>query len=119
VDVVPEGYDRRWLYLEATDIAEDAAFNPLASTVAARQIMGLMSVRGAEALKSQKMVSLVNPKLSPTQRYKYRHDYNVGDIVSIDGEYNTTTRMRITEYVEISSKEGETGYPSLSELKES
>jgi len=39
--------------------------------------------------------------------------------VSIDGEYNTTTKMRITEYVEISSKEGETGYPSLSELEES
>jgi len=119
VDVVPEGYDRRWLYLDATDIAEDLTFNPVMSPSAVNQIVGMMGVRGAEALKSQKMVSLVNPKLSPTQRYQYRHDYNVGDIVSIDGEYNTTTKMRITEYVEISSKEGETGYPSLSELEES
>ena len=46
-----EFYDRRWLYLDATDIAEDLTFNPVMSPSAVNQIVvTLMGVRGAEAL---------------------------------------------------------------------
>jgi hypothetical protein len=62
-------------------------------------------------------VAISNVKIAPnSQNYNYRTDYNVGDIVGVDGEYNTSTTMRVIEYVEIEDENGESGYPTLSEL---
>ncbi len=42
--------------------------------------------------------------------------YDVGDIITVDGEYNATTTMRISEYVEIEDETGDSGYPTFSEI---
>jgi hypothetical protein len=51
-----------------------------------------------------------------TNQGAYRTDFNVGDIITVHGDYNETSVMRISEYVEIEDENGRTGYPTLTML---
>jgi hypothetical protein len=44
---------------------------------------------------------------------QYRVDFSVGDLVTIQGDYNEVSTMRISEYVEIEDQNGYIGYPTL------
>jgi hypothetical protein len=45
--------------------------------------------------------------------YQYRRDYNIGDLVSIDGNFGQTAVMRVIEYAEIEDENGNSGHPTL------
>lgn len=113
MDIV--GMDRRWMIIEAPDLDERFSEAPTGQDlVAVRQAM---VARGKQVLAGQNGINISNPKLSETSnRYKYRKDYNVGDLVGIFGEYNSSTVMRVIEHVEIEDENGEVGYPTLSEV---
>jgi hypothetical protein len=109
------GYDRRMMYVEASDIDSEYTVAP---TGADRDLVLLyMEIRGLTALASQNDIALIKtePKRGSTV-YKYREHYNVGDIITVDGEYNETSFMQISEYVEIEDETGESGYPTLSAI---
>jgi hypothetical protein len=72
---------------------------------------------GRQILASQNEVSISKVEISKnTTRYKYRTNYNVGDLVSVEGNYNTSAIMRVVEYVEIEDETGENSYPTLAEI---
>ena len=74
-----------------------------------------MQARGILALLSQNDLVLVKPELeSNAESYVYRQDYNIGDIVTVIGNYGVQSKMRVVSYVEIEDENGETGYPTLS-----
>lgn len=109
------GYDRRWMFIDASDLDNKLSEAPTGGELEA--IKHSMVVRGKLALSNQNGINIVNPKVSESaSRYKYREDYRVGDLVGVYGEYNTSTIMRVIEHVEIEDDEGESGYPTLSEL---
>ncbi len=107
------GYDRRMMYVEASDIDGEYTIAP---TGAERDlVLSYMQTRGLAALAAQNEIALVKTEPTRDSRiYKYREHYGVGDIITVDGEYNETTSMRISEYVEIEDETGESGYPTLS-----
>lgn len=106
------GPDRRWLLVDGRDI--DSHYDvvpeePERSVVAAELIQ-----RGMDALSSQKKVELNKAEVSKEiTKPGYRVDFDVGDIVTVSGDYNATAQRRISEYVEIEDENGRKSYPTL------
>lgn len=65
------------------------------------------------ALKKQRKVTLFTGEISPFSPYKYEIDYNLGDTVTLYGNYNTATNMVVNEYTRTEDAEGDRGYPGL------
>jgi hypothetical protein len=105
--------DRRVMYLDASDI--DRAHNTSPGNTDYTLMAAQMVVRGNEALSAQNSVAIAKVELNTANsQFKYRDHYDIGDIVTIEGNYNATTVMRVTEYVEIEDDTGFTEYPTLS-----
>lgn len=114
VEVVPAatGYDRRWMYINASDIDQGQTVAPVDPDLTA--IRNAMIQRGNDALVAQNMLQLTKAQLTKeATKAVYRVDYDVGDLITILGDYNTTTTRRVTEYVEIEDASGESSYPTL------
>lgn len=108
------GFDRRWMVVDGSDI--DGQFSEAPTGGDLLNVRKLMTSRGKQALTKQNPIEIVNPKIIKTSNhYKYREDYNVGDLVSVNGEYNSNSIQRVIEFVEIEDDEGEVGYPTFSE----
>jgi hypothetical protein len=115
VDSALEGYQRRVMHVDASYLDDKLAEAPIDAELTS--LAAKLTTQGRQALARQNAVAISNVKIAPnSQNYNYRTDYNVGDIVGVDGEYNTSTTMRVIEYVEIEDENGESGYPTLSEL---
>ena len=109
------GYDRRVMHVDASDLDDKLDAVPIGGDLTA--LSAKLTARGRQALAKKNAVAISNVKIAPnSQNYKYRIDYKVGDIVGVDGEYNSSTTMRVIEHVEIEDENGESGYPTLSEL---
>jgi hypothetical protein len=109
-----EPYDKRVMLVNASDIDESLTTVPTGTELA--DIISAMQTRGLEALANQRILDISNVDLSKTTSYKYRTDYDIGDIVSISGNYGIIEQRRVIEFVEIEDENGETGYPTLSVL---
>lgn len=102
-DFDAKGYDFRAGYVDATDIK-----SPVTDELTA------LYSRGDAYLGEMKDITIVSVSIAPnTSRFKYREDYNVGDKVSVFGNYNSDHVMRVTEHVEIIDETGTSSYPTL------
>lgn len=109
------GYDRRTMWVDASDL--DNNFNGVPSEPELSQLLDKMRTRGRQALASQNYITISNEKVKDNaNRYKYREDYYVGDIVSVEGAYNTSSVLRVLEHVEIEDEKGSSSYPTLGEI---
>lgn len=113
VEPAETGYERRMMYITASDIDDDFESAPTGGDLTT--VVAAMQQRGAEILASQNNVALTKAEVSKeTPRSLYRIDFEVGDIITVIGDYNEVSSMRISEYVEIEDETGESGYPTLS-----
>lgn len=103
--VAPTGLNRRILYVEAADL-EDIYDPPSASDV--------ISARGQSALDEKQSIALISAQISNTAKPKFKYDYNIGDLVTVFGEFASSQTMRVTEHILTVDKGGMRGYPSLS-----
>lgn len=115
VDINPEGtlgIDRRMMFVDASDIDQDLEAAPTGTD--ATYLEYLLTVRGYQAIANANSVVLTKAEVSPNIRSAiYRRDYDVGDIVTVSGDYNEVSTMRVIEYVETEDETGEVGYPTL------
>ena len=105
------GYDRRVMLVDAQDIDGSLSTAPSGGTLT--NIRAKMTIRGQEALAAQKIVDIVDTDISNTTRYSYRRDYDIGDIVSVQGSYGDIEKRRVVEYVEVEDENGQSGHPTL------
>lgn len=111
----PSGYNRRMMFIDASDL--DGAYSEAPTGTIKDNILLSMFIRGVIAIASQNDVVLVKAEPEKnSQVYKYREDYSVGDIITINGPYHDSVKMRVSEYVEIEDENGESGYPTFSVL---
>ncbi len=108
------GYDRRVMYVDGTDIDRSQETAPTGST--RTTLLNRMTARGRQALASQTGVSITHAELTSEPRFTYRVDYSTGDLVSIHGDYNTTSIVRVTEYTETEDETGSSSYPTFGEV---
>lgn len=110
-------YGRRTMYVDAADVDESYAAAPTGSD--RTSVEDRLKARGLSALSNQKELSIVSAQIGNNlSSYRYRSDYQIGDIVTVQGNYNSFEKKRVTEYVEIEDEDGFVGYPTLSSLPE-
>lgn len=112
VDGPETKYDRRIMVVDADDI--DGKLSAPPTGTALTTILTAMQTRGKQALKSQVRVSISASEISDNTNNRFRRDYNIGDLVTLDGNFGQRAVMRVSEYAEIEDENGESGHPTLS-----
>uniref|UniRef100_A0AAU7GZT3 Minor tail protein n=1 Tax=Streptomyces phage Scarif TaxID=3158858 RepID=A0AAU7GZT3_9CAUD len=102
VDPEVEGFERRVLVVNATDITAD---NP--------NVASALIQRGKEELSKNQAIQSLDGEISQFSQYKYGTHYNLGDIVEMRNTDGVTNDMRVTEQIFVSDREGERSYPTL------
>lgn len=98
-----DGFDRRVLLVEVTDIE---ATTP--------DIPGVLAQRGKEELSKSRVFTAFDGELNQRGSYRYGVDYNLGDIVEMRNEDGIITYKRVTEQIFVHDIEGERNYPTVS-----
>lgn len=106
VDPDIDGFDRRVLTVDASDITTETYTTPEAVTAALTQ-------KGAEALSQAVIYQTFDGEISQDASYVYGRDYHLGDIVEQRSDDNVANLMRVTEQIFVSDAEGERSYPTL------
>lgn len=104
-------YDRRWMIVDGTDIDGNQTSVPVGGTLT--NILNAMTARGNQALAAQNRINIVRSDISSQSQYRYRRDYNIGDIVAVNANFGEFGKLRVVEYVETWDQNGTTGYPTL------
>lgn len=107
-------YDRRVMFVDASDIDGALTTAPTGSTLT--EIRAKMYTRGEEALANQNEINIATTDIARVTQYRFRTDYDIGDIVSVDGNYGDIEKRRVVEYVEVEDEGGESGHPTLAVL---
>jgi hypothetical protein len=97
-----EGFERRVLVVNATDITSE---NP--------DVVAALIQRGREELSKNQAIQSLDGEISQFSQYKYGTHYNLGDIVEMRNTDGITNNMRVTEQIFVSDREGERTYPTL------
>lgn len=112
VDTAEAEYDRRMMHVETTDI--DNAYSVAPTGTDLTDVLNAMQQRGVEALAAQNEVALAKAEVSKNAPGAiYRTDFDVGDLITVRGQYSEAASMRVSEYVEIEDETGFTAYPTL------
>lgn len=101
------GFDRRIVYVDAEDL--EGSYSPTGSGDSAW-------TRAQVEIDQHKQVSLIEAKISAMAKPKFKINYDVGDLVTVFGEFGAAQIMRVTEHILTVDKEGVRGFPSLSIL---
>jgi hypothetical protein len=104
-------YDRRIMIVDGTDI--DGYFGGLPTGVDLTNVEYGLTIRGYLAIVNQKNISIMQTDMSKTAKYQYRRDFNVGDLISLDGNFGQIAIFKVVEYAEIEDENGESGHPTL------
>jgi Siphovirus ReqiPepy6 Gp37-like protein len=104
-------YNRRMMLVDGDDI--DGYLDTKPSGALFPEITKKMRTRGAAALKANNSHAITRTDITNITRFRYRQDYDVGDLVSLDGNFGQMATMRVVEYVEIEDENGESGHPTL------
>lgn len=105
------GFDRRVMFMDATDI------NKASNSSGISKIESILKTRATRELKKRKTKTIFEATLAPNNRYVFRKDYDVGDLVYVDGNYDISAVMRVTEFVETDEGAGTVGVPTLESVR--
>ena len=117
------GLDRRTLYLEYSDIDARWEFDGityidpdgvLTHSAMWNSMMSACKAKALDALGKHNTRSVASVEVSKAlTKYKYRDDFNVGDLIVVEFPLQTPKTRRVLEYVEIQDSNGYVGYPVL------
>lgn len=117
-DSAAVGVDRKIMVVDCTDLDAHLSDEESVDPVLTEFLGDYMDIRGQQSLRSQLPTAILSTDISNTTKYQFRKDYNVGDIVTVHGDYDVTTAMRVMEHVEFEDEQGEHGYPTLAAVNE-
>lgn len=67
-----------------------------------------------DVLANHNYIHAIDGQTSPQNEYKYKRDYNLGDVIELEGITGSLSKARITEYIRSQDKIGEKEYPTIS-----
>lgn len=102
VDPDIEGFERRVLLVNASDVTEDTLDIPAA-----------LIQRGKEELAKRRGSSVLDGQLNTNSVYTYGIDYDLGDLVEMRSVDGVVSKQRVTEQIFTCDGEGERAYPTL------
>lgn len=104
------GFDLRALQEFASDITKDSVGGSAATLLTA------LNSRAALALSNNSFIRSVDGEIVPTSQFKYGRDYNLGDIIEVQGNSEIVQTSRVTEYIRAQDEAGERAYPTVAAL---
>lgn len=114
------GFDLRAELLFADDIQLKYDFNedsdsPPEVTFSDRraQLVRILNGRAEKEMKQHEYIRTVDGEIAPTNLYQYGIDYDLGDLIEVQGNTELTEISRVTEYIRTQNAEGETAYPTV------
>ncbi len=89
------GIERREIYVDAGEIVNETD-TPLSTA----EFYDLIKGKGFEALSECGRTISFSGTIDSASMYKYREDYNVGDVVTVRGSFGINTDVRLSEITE-------------------
>jgi hypothetical protein len=105
------GYGMRQVIIDGQDL--DGHLNAAPSGTDLVGVTNRMRQRALTYLANQNEINIARADIAKTDPYRYRKDYNLGDLVTVAANYGEQAVMRIVEYVEIEDEGGESGHPTF------
>lgn len=100
--LIGDSYLNRYeVYVDARDVSSNDGEIPV------HEYYELLLERGTQVLSESTITELFDGEVDYTGIYKYKSDYDIGDIIQIENEYGIKATSRIIEIIE---KDDETGY---------
>lgn len=101
--------NRRVLFIQAEDKEDGVSEADYLDTIADK----------AEAeLEKQRRRIWFQGEVIPNGPHKYKQDYDLGDKVTLKGDYGVKEIMRVIEYIRTQDFEGDRGHPTLASVEE-
>lgn len=110
VDAEADGFERRILLVDASDITNDD------HTLSAPTIEDELIARGLRELSKQRRFFGIDGEINDYANYRYGIDYMLGDLVETHDEDDFMTIVRVTEQIFVSDTEGDRSYPTLTQI---
>lgn len=117
-DSASHGFYRRTMLVDCSDLDNHLTEEELSEPGVSEFIEKTMNSRGNQSVRGQQASNILSTDISKTTKYKFREHYDVGDIVTVNGNHGVSSIMRVTEHAEFEDENGETGYPTLSAVNE-
>jgi Siphovirus ReqiPepy6 Gp37-like protein len=103
------GFDLRALQVFVSDIST--------FTGTAAELLAILNTRAAVELENNPYYKAVDGEVVPTNQFKYGRDYNMGDLIEIQGNSGVVSKARVTEYIRAQDEAGEKAYPTVAMLE--
>jgi Siphovirus ReqiPepy6 Gp37-like protein len=104
--------DRRTMLVDGSDIDKGYTAAPIGGFLDA--CVAAMTQLGKEAIAAQNNIALSKAEVRrDVTKAVYRKDFGIGDLVTVEGDYDEARVMRVSEYVEIEDSNGDSGYPTF------
>jgi sulfur carrier protein ThiS len=101
------GFDLRALQVFAEDITTDMVGTSTANVV------NVLNSRAQDALTTNRYVVAVDGEIVPDNQFQYGKQYNMGDVIEVQGNTGAVQTARVTEYIRSQDKSGERSYPTV------
>lgn len=105
----PSGLDRRETYIDARDMSTNNG------EISESEYMSKLSQRGKEKLNEFVATTSFDNEIETRMTYRYKVDYNLGDLVTVENEFGIVSKPRIIEIIE---SWDETGYSVIPTFEE-
>lgn len=106
------GFERREIFVDARDVSSIIDGDPLST----EEYEDLLVYRGLMDLLEYRPFKSFEGKSDASRVYTYQEDFNLGDIVQTENEYEKKGRTRITEIIMSESESGLDIYPTFVSL---
>lgn len=81
------------------------------------ELRDVLDNRAEKELKQNEYIRAVDGTVAPTNAFQYKVDYDLGDIVQIQGNTGLTENSRVIEYIRTQDASGEVSYPTIEAIE--
>jgi hypothetical protein len=106
----PTGFDLRAEMTFEEDITTDMVGGDPAT------LQSILNSRAQQALSNARFVRAVDGSIVPLHQVQYGVDYNMGDVIEVQGNSQVVSSSRVTEYIRSQDSSGEKAYPTVAML---
>ena len=101
------GLDRYEMFVDARDVSTNEG------EISESEYKEVLNRRGLEKLNEALPVEAFDSEVDPNVTYKYKEDYDIGDVVTVVNEYGVKAESRIIEIVECFDSTGYSVVPTF------
>lgn len=104
------GFDLRALMTFEEDITTDQTGGD------PNVLVNILNSRANLALNNNRYAKGIDGEIVPLHQFQYGVDYNLGDVIEVQGNSETVQTSRVTEYIRAQDDAGEKAYPTVAML---